>query len=499
MTKTKKSATYFILIVVFLSLSSRLLGLARDTFILTSFGAGSIHGAYVIGIALTIGLFLGIGSGVSTTLVPIVVKYRDREDKPLFKIMLSLLLMIGLICLVYYFISPVVLRLYLQGSNEDMLVLTLAVMRRLLPAIVLVVMTYFFVAVLQGNEIFILPAAMGIPFNILFFLYLIFYKDDATVVGLAIVTTVAWILQFLMVSAKGITLIDFKITDFNLKSFYISLVPVTIVAMTHQLNLLIDTNRAGIFGDSGVSSINFGNMLFKALASTVVYGITAVMFPVFAEKLLSEKREGLNKSVVNVLRSVTLLLVPMAVGLIVLGKEFITLLVYWGKINMADVITTTEAFIGYTSFMLAFGIIEVLNKAYFSLSNRRVPIMITGIVTAINLVLSFLIIRFVGFMAIPFSTAIAYFLGAIFSLYIFLRNDKKSWRRLLTTMVKTFIATGIMAVVVYYTLYFTRLTNIKAIIFGALVGIVVYGISIIALKESLVIFNLKKVLSIVKK
>ncbi len=499
MTKTKKSATYFILMVVLLSLSSRLLGLARDTFILTTFGAGKIHGAYVIGIALTVGLFLGIGSGVSTTLVPIVVKYRDRDDKPLFKIMLSLLVLIGGICMIYYFISPLVLRLYLQETNEDMIVLTLSVMRRLLPAIVLVVMTYFFVAVLQGNEIFILPAAMGIPFNILFFLYLIFYRDDANVVVLALVTTIAWALQLLMVSGKGLTLIDFKITDFDLRSFYISLVPVTIVAMTHQLNLLIDTNRAGIFGDSGVSSINFGNMLFKALASTVVYGITAVMFPVFAEKLLSEKREGLNKSVVNVLRSVTLLLVPMAVGLIVLGKDFITLLVYWGKIDMADVLTTTEAFIGYTSFMLAFGIIEVLNKAYFSLGNRRLPIMVTAIVTLINLILSFIIIRLIGFMAIPLSTALAYFMGAIFSLYIFLRDDKDSWRRLLMTIVKTLIASGLMAVVVHYTLYFSRVKDMKALIYGAIVGVIVYGLAIVGLKETLVLFNLKKIFKFVKR
>ncbi len=494
----QKSVNYYILIVVFLMLFSRLLGLGRDTFIGTTFGAGYLSDAYFVGIALTSSLFLGLGSGVATTLVPIVVKHRNSDKSPLFKILLSLIAITTVITVVYYIVAPIVVREYAVEFDSEKIALTLSLMKILLPSIIFVVLTYFFVAVLQGNEIFILPASISIPFNILFFLYLIFYREEATVTGLAIVTTVGWALQMFVVFIKGISFISFKKSDYDLRKFYYPLFPIIFVALTHQLNLIIDNKQATIFGDGSASSIYYGNILFKALATTVVYGITAVMFPKFSEKLIVEQRAGLNKSVVNVLRSIALLLIPMSVGLIILGDDFINVLFQRGKFDANDKVMTAIAFSGYSSFMLAFGFIEVLNKAYYSLENRRMPIAITCIVTGFNLILSFIIVRFVGFVAIPVSTSIAYFIGALISLSSFLKEDRDGKRRLFMTVFKSFIASTVMGLVLLYSLKFIGFVNISALISGVLLGVVVYGVMIIALKEKLVIYNLRNFMTVLK-
>ncbi len=491
MERKKNSVNFYILVVILLMLFSKILGLGRDTFIGSVFGMGDLTDAYFVSIALTSSLFLGLGSGVSTTLVPIVVKYREKEESPLFRILASLFILIVFITLVYYAISPIVVRLYAKEFNGAKIALTLSLMKVMLPSIIFVVLTYFFVAVLQGNEIFILPASISIPYNILFFLYLIFYRNESTVYGLAIVTTVGWALQMFVVFFRGVGFIHFKNMKYDLKKFYLPLIPIVIVALTHQLNLLIDNNQATIFGEGGVTSIYYGNILFKALAVAMVYSITAVMFPTFAEKLLEEKREGLNKSVVNVLRGMSLLLIPMSVGLALLGKDFITFLFQHGKFATSDKTMTIIAFVGYISFMLAFGFVEVLNKAYFTLENRRIPIFITFVITALNFLFSFAVFKFV---AIPVSTAIAYFIGAIVSSVIFLKGDLEGIKRLLITLLKTCFSTALMGVAIYYFLEWSGFVEMKAVIFSTLIGVIIYGVSIILLREKLVIEMVKNAL-----
>ncbi len=484
MERKKNSVNYYILIVILLMLFSKILGLGRDTFIGSTFGMGDLTDVYFVSIALTSSLFLGLGSGVATTLVPIVVKYRDKEESPLFKILVSLFILIVFVTLIYYAISPVVVRMYASEFNSSKIELTLSLMKIMLPSIIFVVLTYFFVAVLQGNDIFILPASISIPYNILFFLYLIFYKSGSTVYGLAIVTTIGWVLQMFVVFFRGIGFVHLKNMKYDLKKFYLPLVPIVIVALTHQLNLLIDNNQATIFGEGGVTSIYYGNILFKALVTAMVYGITAVMFPKFAEKLLEAKREGLNKSVVQVLRGMSILLIPMSVGLILLGKDFIDFIFQHGKFASSDKTMTIIAFVVYVSFMLAFGFIEVLNKAYYTLENRRIPIFITIVITSLNLLFSFAVFKFV---AIPLSTALAYFIGAIVSSAIFLRGDLVGIKRLLITIIKACFSSALMALAIHYFLEWSGYVEIKAIIFSTFIGVLVYGVSIILLRERLVI------------
>ncbi len=492
MRSKKNSVNFYIVAVILLMLFSKILGLGRDTFIGSTFGLGDLTDAYFVSIALTSSLFLGLGSGIATTLVPIVVKYRKKEESPLFKILASLFILVVFATLIYYALAPLVVRLYASEFNSAKVELTLSLMKIMLPSILFVVLTYFFVAVLQGNDIFILPASISIPYNMLFFLYLIFYRDNSTVYGLAVVTTVGWALQLLVVFFRGIGFIRFKNMKYDLRKFYFPLIPIVIVALTHQFNLLIDNNQATIFGEGVVSSIYYGNMLFKAIAVTLVYSVTAVMFPKFAEKLLEEKREGLNKSVVEVLRGVSLLIIPISVGLGLIGKDFITFLLQHGKFASSDKTMTIIAFVGYSSFMLAFAFVEVLNKAYFTLENRRVPIFITVVIAGLNLLFSFAVFRFV---AIPVSTAVAYFVGAVISSIIFLKGDKEGIKRLLLSLLKACVSTAVMGIAIYYFLQWSGYVEMKAVVFSAIIGFIVYAISIVILKEKLAIDISKNILT----
>ena len=501
------SSVNMIMVVVVLMLVSRVMGLIRDTLIGSNFGASMMTDAYFTSMTLTTGLFLGIGSAIATNTIPYVVRYRKQEKSPLPRLFGAVGISALVLTLVYWFVAPLVVRGYAAGFSAEGLATTLRMTRIILPSIFFVIMTYFFIGILQGNERFGMPAMVSIPFNLLFFLYLFRWALDFGVWGLAVVTTLGWGLQCLFVMTPVIRhkLIRFGVfekADAQLyRSYFGGLVPIVIVTLTHQLNIMIDNNQATFFQEGSASAIYYGNVLFKAIVTTTVYGITAVMFPKFNSKFIEDDRQGLYQSVINVLRSIVLLLIPMSVGLIVFGQQVIAMIFQRGSFDMADSMTTIMAFTGYTSFMIAFGIMEVLNKAYYTMSNRRIPLMMTGLITVCNVVFSLLLSSRMGFFGIPLGTSLAYYTGALVSLLIFMRKDPTGgWSRIFSTFWRSTAAALIMGGLVYGygqmvgLSTITGLRDLMLLIGGVGVGVAVYGLMLILVREELVSFNVQRLL-----
>ncbi len=504
-----KSSLNVILGVISLMLVSRGLGLLRDTLIGYRFGSSLETDAYFGSILITTSLFLSFGSALATNTVPYIVRARRQEATGLNRIIVAVLGMASALTVAYWFLLPLVMKYYVKSASAAEAAQTYSLSRILIPAVWFVIMTYFFVGVLQGSEHFTLPAMVSLPFNLLFFAYLILWSDQYGVVGLAWVTSIGWGLQCVFV---GIPVLYKKIlhvpaqlrlpkSEPVLKTYFMSLVPIIIVTMTHQLNLMVDNWQAYPFVDGSNSAIYYGNVLFKAIVTTTVYGITAVMFPKFNSRYIDADRVGLYQSVINVLRSISLLLIPMSVGLIFFGSQVISLIFYRGQFTAEDVSMTMVAFSGYTSFMIAFGIIEVVNKAFYTVNNRRIPLLITVAITVGNFALSMVLTQRIGFGGIAVGTSLAYYLGAILALGLFLKEeDGGGKRRLFVTCSKAVVAALAMGICLY--LYkgaadFYRIEGAKDIgllIVGIGLGIIVYGVMLLAVKEELITYNVKKLL-----
>lgn len=495
-------------------LITKVLGLLRDTMIISNLGLGVENDAYKIGIPMTVNLFLGVGSAMSTNLIPKVVRHGNSKDGQDFlnKVMSWVLLTMAVFIGIYYFIIPsAVTYIFAPGYDGEKLQLTITVARIMIPAIFFICMTYFMQGILQANEKFMMPALMSLPSNLVFFAYIFIGMDQFGVIGLAVITTVAWSAQciFLAIPVIKNKLIPFRwhlsFRDKEVSAFFLALIPIAIVTLTHTFNIMYDNSRATFIGDGFVAAIDAGNILFRAIVQTTVYGITAVMFPKFNRRYVEANDEGLNQSVVNVLRSVFLLLLPMSVGLITLGDDLISFIFERGLFDESDVVVTTVAFTGYTALMIAFGTVDVLNKAYYTVGNRRVPLMITGIITVSNIILTPLLSENLGFQGIPIGTAAAYFIGAIVSLVIFMRKSKReATARLAGTFIKSAIAAFIMGIIVVLlkNVFIIDTASItSALYFGIIIlaGALIYGFVLLLIREDLVYFNVVKAMEKLKK
>ena len=502
----KRSSVFNVVMIISLTFLAKIIGFLRDAFIGYSFGAGDETDIYTAAIGFTTIVFLGIGSAIATNTIPLVVRYRkEGHGKESISSISTAIILFSLLASVAYFIfAPAIVPFLVPGYSGDKLLTTIQITRWMIPALMFIGIMYFYVGVLQANEQFVLPATSSFLFNFLFFVYLAFFIDDFGIVGLAAVTTLGWLLQLIYLLPKIIKerLVPFKwhinFKDPNLRRFFIGIVPIALVTLTHQFNIIIDNRYASLLGESYVSVLYFGNMIFVAITTVTVNGITAVMFPKFNEKLLEKDHHGFYQSVVNVLRSIALLLVPMSVGMMLVGPHVIKIIFQRGQFDATDVAMTVIAFTGYTSLMLAFGFIDVLNKAFYALNNRRTPMLIGLIITVINIGLSYILSSIIGFAGIPIATALAFYCGASVSFILFYKMEKGFTLTLMAnTLIKVLVAAFFMGIGVYGSnllvtslLPSSEIGTLITIVIDVLVGVSIYGLTLILLKEQLIYHNI---------
>lgn len=504
--KTKSSSVNIIIVVIVLTFVGRIMGMVRTVLIGARFGADFLSDIYLIGTAMTVTVFLGIGSAIATNIIPLTVRSRndDTRDNQTGKIFMALVVLSLAIGIIYYMAVPWLLPIFAKGFVGEKAVLTVKAARLMVPTVLLITVNYFFVGTLQANKKYTMPALVSVPANVLFFLYLLSGASYDNVNDLAIITTLSWAVQilFLVPPMMKHRLISLKnigpIFDAEVGRFLLGILPMVLVTLTLSLTIIMDGNIATTYDHGFASAVNYGKLLFVAIVYTTVHGITAVMFPKFSESSLKENLAEYYNSVINVLRSLALLLLPMSVGLIVLGRAVITMLFERGLFDEGDTMTTMIAFGGYTSLMLAFGFVDVLNKAFYALDNRRIPTVATCIILVTNGVLNWLLGGTFGFIGVIIATSLAYYVGAGYSFVVFIKGDQEGgMQRLFITFWKAMAASVTMGLVVYGFVELVSFTTVQSakdlasMAIAILFGIMAYVIALLVLREKLVSYNVK--------
>jgi putative peptidoglycan lipid II flippase len=184
----------------------------------------------------------------------------------------------------------------------------------------------------------------------------------------------------------------------------------------------------------------------------------------------------------------------MSIGLILTGPYVIALIFERGVFDASGTIATTIAFTGYTSFMIAFGFIDVLNKAYYTLGIRKIPLLIGGFIILVNIGLNNLLVGKYGFAGIANGTSIAFYCGAILSFFLFSRQFSSfPLHRFFNTLFKTFMAAVVMGGGVYVLNHYlnpilstSTKGNLAIIGIDIIIGMAIYGLTLILLKEQLI-------------
>jgi putative peptidoglycan lipid II flippase len=397
--------------VIFLS---KLLGFARDIFFASVFGTTILADLFQVIFSFPSLLFSSIGTALSSVNIPTLtgfLKNRTREERNQYysRLMAQLTLWSTIIAIVGIIFAPALTRIIAPGINESAQHIAVLLTRIMMPTLLFVNLTYVTAGILQVHGYFLRSAAISIPFNILIILALYLRGDD--IVLFSYVTTVGWLLQFLI----QLPVLRKERYPFP-RSFGKSramvatlqkLLPVLLGNSLLQLCLIIDRSFFGTqLGEGSAAALSFGGNLFVTITSVFIVAMSTVVFPRLSRFALEHDFAGVRELLAIVFKILLLILVPYLILVITYNQEIIALVYERGAFTSRSTQMTSQAFLFYSFAVVGYVAQEIFNRVFYALKRFKIPMQVSLVCLLINIVGNMLLMPW-GIIGLSASTAVA--------------------------------------------------------------------------------------------
>ena len=486
----------------FFTLISRLLGYLRDILIAIFLGTGFLADAFFVAFRIPNTFRRLFSEGTfNAAFVPSYSSVLNNKKKSQdFASSIFNLLILGLffLVLIIEILMPLFVFLIAPGFEGDYQKMELAVTltRITFPFLMFISLASFFSAILNSHNKFAIASAAPIILNIILIGVLLFGKilNDQLVYYLAYAVTGAGILQLIFlyfyVKKYFSPNINFSIKiDNKVKTFFKKLLPSIFSSGVTQINILIGTIIAS-FQTSAVSYLYYADRVYQINLAIAGIAIGTVILPQLSKYIQKENKEKINLIQNKALELSLFLSLPAAMALLIASEEIISSLFGYGSFDELSVKNSAKALFYFAIGLPAFSLIKVFSAFFFARHNTKLPFYISLTSILLNIFISIIFFREIGFIIIPIATTISSWFNAIF-LFIFLKKENLFNFNpvFIDRFIKILTSTILMGIFFNYVIYFFNdklvyLENLKAIyLIGAVVmGLVFYLLIAILIK-----------------
>jgi len=486
----------------FFTIISRLLGYVRDILIAVFLGAGPLADVFFVAFRIpnTFRRLFSEGTFNAAFVPSYSSLLNNKKKSQKFANNIFNLLIVGLffLVLVIEILMPVFVFLIAPGFDGDYqkmeLVITLT--RITFPFLMFISLASFFSAILNSHNKFAITSATPIILNILLIGVLLFAKilNDQLVYYLSYAVTLSGILQFifLYLFVKKYFSPKFKLhikIDSKIKIFFKKLLPSIFSSGVTQINILVGTIIAS-FQASAVSYLYYADRIYQINLAIAGIAIGTVILPQLSKYVQSGKKEKINLIQNKALELSMFLSIPAAIALLIASEEIISSLFGYGSFDELSVKKSAKALFYFAIGLPAFSLIKIFSAFFFARHNTKVPFYISLTSVLLNIFISIVFFKEVGFIIIPIATTISSWFNAIL-LFIFLKtNNLFSFNLVfINRFIKIIISSILMGIFFNYIIHFFSdkfiyQENLKGIylVGSVIVGLVFYLLIAILIK-----------------
>ena len=418
----------------FFTIISRLLGYMRDILIAVFLGAGPLADAFFVAFRIPNTFRRLFSEGTfNAAFVPSYSSINNKKKSENFANNIFSLLILGLLSLVFLIeiFMPIFVFLIAPGFEGDNSKMELAITltRITFPFLLFVSLASFLSAILNSHNKFAAASAAPIILNIFLILVLIFGKmlDDQLVYYLSYAVTISGITQFIFLyfflkkNYKPKFKFSFKI-DEKIKLFFKKLLPSIFSSGVTQINILVGTIIAS-FQASAVSYLYYADRIYQINLAIAGIAIGTVILPQLSKHVQNKKKEKIHLIQNKALELSLFLSIPAAIALLIASEEIISSLFGYGSFDQESVKKSAQALFYFGLGLPAFSLIKIFSTFFFARHETKIPFYISLISVLLNIFISIIFFKEIGFLIIPMATTISSWFNAI-SLFIILKNKK---------------------------------------------------------------------------
>ncbi len=365
---------------------SRLLGLLRETVTAAAFGTSAVMSDFVVAFRIPNMFRALFGEGaLSSAFVPVFSAVRAKEGESaawrfarrVSTLLGAVLIVIVLIGIGITFFPPLV-EAFRRGTQ------TLPLLRIMLPYLFFICLTALSQGILNSFGKFALAAFTPCLLNITWIAFVLFVcplmgtTPEDRISGVALGVLVAGAVQLAAQLPAMYRLgwrpgADLNVRDPQVNRFLGLMGPSALGQSVTQINMTINSIMARWATPWAAATMYFAERLLYFPQGILATAMSTVLLPVFSNHAAVGEEERIRITINRALRMLLFVMIPAAVGLMVLARPVTEMLLGWGAFDVDSVERTAAVLRVYAPGLFFFGLAKVFVPAFYGLGDTRTP------------------------------------------------------------------------------------------------------------------------------
>jgi putative peptidoglycan lipid II flippase len=450
------------------TLVSRVLGLARETVIAAYFGAGNEMDAYFVAFRIpNLVRDLFAEGAMSAAFVPTFTRYLTLHGKAEAwrlgnNVFNALLLVTGVFVGVAWMFAGPLVTAYAGDFAQvpGKLDLTIHLTRIMLPFLTLAALAAAVMGMLNSLRHYFLPALAPATFNVASIACAVALTPLMPSIGQPRITALAVgailgglgqiALQWPSMRREGFRYTPYvRLRDPGLRQVLLLMGPGTLGLAATQVNLLVTTQLATGEGPGAVSWLQYAFRVMYLPIGLFGVSIATAVLPTLSRHLALGDERAAGRTVTRGMALMLLVNIPATVGLLVLATPIVQLLLERGRFLPSDTQATAAAVQCYAFGLIGYSAARIASPAFYALGRSGLAVALSCASIAVNLGLSILLSRTMGFQGLAIATSVAAIVNGGLAVALLQRRlDGIDLAHLAATCAKALIASGVMAWVI---------------------------------------------------
>ncbi len=385
-------------------LITQLIGLLRGILIYRAFGTSADLDSFNAANRVTEVLFnLMAGGALGSAFIPTFTGLLAQEKRAsAWKLAsgianLLLIILTGISLLAFVFAGPVVrhglfvLAPDLSVAQED---LTVALLRIMLPSVVIFGLSGLVMGILNAHQRFWLPAIAPAMYSIGQILGVLLFPPAWGIQRLAWGALLGALLHLLVQLPDLLRLGGNYSPTLGRGTPEVGEVlrlmgPRILGVAVVQLNFIVNTIVALSLPTGSVSAVSLAFTLMLMPQAAIAQSVAIAAMPTFSTQVALGRLDEMRSSLAALLRGVLLLAIPAALGLILLRVPIIRFLYEGGEFSPHSTALAAWALLWYAAGLPGHALVEILSRSFYALHDTKTPVGVGVAAMSLNVLFSF--------------------------------------------------------------------------------------------------------------
>ncbi len=262
--------------------------------------------------------------------------------------------------------------------------------------------------------------------------------------------------------------------------------PATIGLAAVQVNVFVNTYLATSQEQGAVSWLQYAFRLMYLPIGLFGVSIATAALPDISRQAVGENLKAIRETVSRGLRLMLMLNVPATVGLVVLAHPIVAMIYERRMFHAGDTAATAAALMFYAPGLLGYSAVKIASPTFYSLRDSRTPVVVSVLSVGVNLGINLVLVRVMGFRGLALGTALAALFNAVALLWLLrAKLGGIDGRRVGLALLKVTLASLVMGAAAHLTLQWTtaltpgsgELDKMIRVVSAIVVGLAALGLS----------------------